>query len=146
MKIQSLLRIKINSQEASAKAPVGPSLGQAGVPIMDFCKKFNSLTEKFFKGIPLNVIIFSYGKQKYDFILRFPDFFYFVRCCLGLQKGSKFPGYSHDFFCIISPYLIYEITNFVKFHDPTKGYLSDLALYSKVLHSLRSMSIFCTLL
>ena len=41
MKIQALIRLKILSSQASSKEPVGPTLGQFGIPIMDFCNKFN---------------------------------------------------------------------------------------------------------
>lgn len=118
MKIQALLRLKINATQASSKEPVGPALGQLGVPIMDFCTKFNGSTQKYFNDTPLNVVVYSYGNQKYDFIIKYPDFSFFVRKCISLIGFSvvKKPGYvvfPMDRFFYLTPYIVYEILFYV---------------------------------
>lgn len=114
MKIHSLLRLKINAAQASSKEPVGPALGQLGIPIMDFCTKFNNSTLKYIADTPLNVIIYSYGNQKYDFIIKYPDFNFFIKKCFFSYNyiPIKNPGYiqyPYERFFYLTPYLLYEV-------------------------------------
>jgi hypothetical protein len=122
MKIQALLRLKILAFQASSKEPVGPALGQLGIPIMDFCTKFNGSTQKYINDTPLNVIIYSYGSQKYDFLIKFPDFSFFIKKCLipfGFLNIKK-PGYiiyPMDKFFYLTPYIIYEVISYCNLNN-----------------------------
>lgn len=140
MKIQALLRLKIIASQASSKEPVGPALGQLGIPIMDFCTKFNGLTQRFFNDTPLNVVIYSYGNQKYDFIIKFPDFNYFVKRCFSNFISYKKPGYftfPMDKLFYITPFLLYEILYYysINYWNNSIVYLKD---YKKLVNSLKS--------
>jgi hypothetical protein len=140
MKIQALLRLKILASQASSKEPVGPALGQLGIPIMDFCTKFNGLTQKYFNDTPLNVVVYSYGSQKYDFIIKFPDFSFFIkRCFIGYIKCKK-PGYltlPMDKLFYLTPFILYEVLLYYSsnLHNNLIVYFKD---YKKLSHSLRS--------
>jgi hypothetical protein len=139
MKIQALLRLKINATQASSKEPVGPALGQLGVPIMDFCTKFNSSTQKYLNDTPLNVVIYSYGNQKYDFLIKYPDFSFFVKKCLiavGFISIKK-PGYISfpiDKFFYLTPYIVYEVINYV--NNVELGV--SFSRYKKLINALKS--------
>lgn len=140
MKIQALIRLKILASQASSKEPVGPTLGQFGIPIMDFCNKFNGLTQKFFNDSPLNVVIYSYGSQKYDFIIKFPDFSFFIKRCFSNFISFKKPGYfvfPMDKLFYVTPYIIYEVLLYY-----SSAYLNNIIVpikdYKKVMHSLKS--------
>lgn len=139
MKIQALLRLKINATQASSKEPVGPALGQLGVPIMDFCTKFNSSTQKYLNDTPLNVVIYSYGNQKYDFLIKYPDFSFFVKKCLiavGFISIKK-PGYISfpiDKFFYLTPYIVYEVINYV--NNVELGV--SFSIYKKLINALKS--------
>nr|YP_010049279.1 60S ribosomal protein L11 [Pleurostomum flabellatum]QPL15621.1 60S ribosomal protein L11 [Pleurostomum flabellatum] len=119
MKLLSLVRLKIFSKEASSKEPVGPTLGQFGIPIMDFCKKFNSITDKFLSRVPLRVVLFNYGGQKYDFIIRFPDFQFFLKLIFGVSEGCKKPKKLNrsNYILPITRYILFELVNYVCLHD-----------------------------
>lgn len=140
MKIQALIRLKILASQASSKEPVGPTLGQFGIPIMDFCNKFNGLTQKYFNDSPLNVVIYSYGSQKYDFIIKFPDFSFFIRRCFVNFISFKKPGYfvfPMDKLFYVTPYIVYEVLLYY-----SNTYLSNAFVmardYKKLVHSLKS--------
>lgn len=147
MKIQALLRLKINAGQATSKEPVGPALGQLGIPIMDFCNKFNSATTKYISDTVLNVVIYSYGNQKYDFIIKFPDFSFFVRKCFLSFVGVKKPGYivfPLNKLYYITPFLLYEL---LLYYNTYSFNMNDVFIseYKRLLHSLKSNGflIFC---
>ena len=47
------VKMRVPAGNATAAPPVGPTLGQAGVNLMDFCKLFNARTQKYKEGIKL---------------------------------------------------------------------------------------------
>ena len=44
-KITGMIKLQIQAGLANPAPPVGPALGQHGVNIMEFCKKFNEQTK-----------------------------------------------------------------------------------------------------
>ena len=44
--VTSQIKLQIPAGKANPAPPVGPSLGQHGVNIMEFCKQFNAKTQK----------------------------------------------------------------------------------------------------
>ena len=55
---KAIIRLKLVANQAKPSPVLGQSLGQYGINIMDFCKKFNSATKNLKDGIivPINVI------------------------------------------------------------------------------------------
>jgi hypothetical protein len=142
MKLHALIRLKVNAHQATSKDPVGPTLGQFGIPIMDFCNKFNQITEKFFGGVPLNVLIFFYGNQKYDFLIQFPDLNYFIKLCYSNSLSIHKPGYFYyDDFFYVTPYMLYEI---LWYYFLMNGQSKDsfFFFYKKFFHSMKSNGLF----
>jgi len=64
--IKSILSLHIYAGLASSKAPLGPTLGQYGIPISDFCTMFNTLTESYNSGLLLHVSVFLYADLGYE--------------------------------------------------------------------------------
>jgi len=62
--ITAKIKIHIPAGEAKPSPPVGPALGQHGVNIMEFCKAFNSQTEKQ-KGFLIPVVITVYQDRTF---------------------------------------------------------------------------------
>src|SRR3990167_7996732 len=55
-KIKTIIKLNIAAGEATAAPPVGPALGQHGLPIMDFVRSFNEKTQEQ-KGTILPAVI-----------------------------------------------------------------------------------------
>lgn len=86
-----MLKLQIEAGKANPAPPVGPALGQKGVNIMDFCKKFNDKTkDKMGKIIP--VVITVYKDKSFTFICKQPPTSFLIRQQLKLKKGARTPG------------------------------------------------------
>ena len=90
-KIKASVKMMIQGGGATPAPPVGSSLGQHGVSIMDFCKKFNAATAKR-KGETVPVFITIYTDRTFDFILKTPPVSELIRKKANLKKGSSNPG------------------------------------------------------
>ena len=70
-KITKKLKLQIAGGKANPAPPVGPALGQAGINIGDFVKKFNDATKEMMGDI-VPVEISVYEDRSYDFVLKTP--------------------------------------------------------------------------
>ena len=89
-KVKTLIKLNIAAGEATAAPPVGPALGQHGLPIMDFVKAFNERTADQ-KGNILPVVITVYEDRTFSFITKKPPVAEAIKKTLGLEKGSGVP-------------------------------------------------------
>jgi len=71
-KITGYLKLQVPAGAANPSPPIGPALGQRGLNIMEFCKAFNSQTQKEEKGTP--------------------PMSFFLKKAANIQSGSKTPG------------------------------------------------------
>lgn len=86
-KIKTYIKLNIPAGVATAAPPVGPALGQHGLPIMEFVKAFNERTaEK--QGNILPVVITVYEDRTFSFITKEPPVAEMIKKTLGLEKGS----------------------------------------------------------
>ena len=92
-KIIKTVKVIAPAGKATPAPPLGPTLGQAGVNIGDFTKKFNDATkDKIGDLIP--VVINVYEDRSYDFILKTPPASSLILKALGKEKGSGKPNTS----------------------------------------------------
>lgn len=89
--IKANVKLQIPAGAATPAPPVGSSLGQHGVNIMDFCKKFNAATVKR-KGETVPVIITIYKDKTFDFILKTPPVSELLKKRANITKGASNPG------------------------------------------------------
>lgn len=90
-KIKGYIKLNIPAGAATAAPPVGPALGQQGVPIMDFVKAFNDKTKEK-AGNLLPVVITVYEDRTFSFITKEPPIAEMVKKALNIQKGSGKAG------------------------------------------------------
>lgn len=93
-KITGYVKLQVPAGQASPSPPIGPALGQAGLNIMDFCKAFNSKTEKLEKGMPCPVVITVYQDKTFEFIIKKPPASFYIKKEANLKKGSGASGIS----------------------------------------------------
>lgn len=90
-KIKTYIKLNIPAGAATAAPPVGPALGQHGLPIMDFVKAFNEKTADK-KGNILPVVITVYEDRTFAFMTKEPPVAEMIKKALGVEKGSGKAG------------------------------------------------------
>jgi large subunit ribosomal protein L11 len=90
-KIKALVKLAIPAGKATPAPPIGPALGQHGVPIMDFCKEFNAKTQKMGDDI-IPVVLTVYEDRSFTFITKTPVTSHLIKKALKVQKGSGVPN------------------------------------------------------
>lgn len=90
-KIKTLIKLNIPGGTATPAPPVGPALGQHGLPIMEFVKAFNDKTAEQ-KGTIIPVVITVYEDRTFSFITKKPPVAEMIKKTLSKEKGSGKPG------------------------------------------------------
>jgi large subunit ribosomal protein L11 len=90
-KINKILKLHIPAGKATPAPPLGPSLAEQGVNIVEFCQKFNDLTKD--KGsytIPIKITV--YEDRTYNIDLGEPLTVELLKEISGIEKGSGEPN------------------------------------------------------
>lgn len=86
-KIIKKVKVSAPAGKATPAPPLGPALGQAGVNIGDFTKKFNDATKNMGNDT-IPVVITVYEDRTYDFVLKTPRASSLILKAAGIEKGS----------------------------------------------------------
>ncbi len=89
--IRANLKMKIPAGRASAAPPVGSTLGQYGVNMMDFINPFNDMTRDM-QGATVTAHITVYTDKTMKFRVVGMPTDDRIRAALGIQKGSGKPN------------------------------------------------------
>lgn len=85
--IAKKLKLVIPAGKATPAPPVGPALGQAGINIGDFVKKFNDATAAMAGDlVPTEITV--YADRTFDFILKTPPASSLLFRAAGVEQGS----------------------------------------------------------
>ena len=86
-KVKAMIKLYCPAGQANPAPPVGPALGQHGVNIMEFCKKFNEET-KGKEGLVLPAVITVYEDRSFTFIIKSPPVSVLLKQACGIAKAS----------------------------------------------------------
>lgn len=89
--VKANLKMKIRAGQASAAPPVGSTLGQYGVNMMDFINPFNDATKEM-QGATVTAHITVYEDRTMSFRVVGAPTDDLIRAKLGIQKGSGRPN------------------------------------------------------
>lgn len=90
-KVTSVIKLNIPAGKGNPSPPVGPALGQAGINMMEFLKKFNEMTAPQM-GYVLPVVITVFEDRSYNFVVKQPLMSALIKKAMGIESGSKTPG------------------------------------------------------
>jgi len=90
--IQTYIKLQVPAGTATPSPPVGPALGQYGLPLMDFCNAFNARTKEMEQGMPCPVVITVYEDKTFDFIIKTTPASILIKKAAGIPKGSGTPN------------------------------------------------------
>ena len=89
-KLITQIKLQIPGGAATPAPPIGPALGQHGLPIGDFVNQFNSATQDR-RGEIVPVIINVYEDRSFDFITKTAPASDMIKKAAKIQKGSGNP-------------------------------------------------------
>jgi large subunit ribosomal protein L11 len=89
--VKANLKMKIKGGQASAAPPVGSTLGQHGVNMMDFIQPFNDATKDLMgQDLTVHITIYEDRTMSWRYVTTPTDDR--IRKALGIQKGSGKPN------------------------------------------------------
>ncbi|MBL7080968.1 MAG: 50S ribosomal protein L11 [Candidatus Omnitrophica bacterium] len=104
--IKAQIKLHVPAGAANPAPPVGPTLGQHGVNIMQFCKQFNEQT-KDKENLILPVVISVYKDRSFTFIIKSPPTSILLKRAANLAKASATAG--RDSIGVVSKKQVEEI-------------------------------------
>ena len=85
------IKLQCTGGQATPAPPVGPALGQHGLPIGEFVQKFNERT-KDQMGTTIPVVISVYADRSFDFIVKTPPAAVLIKKAANIALGSGTPN------------------------------------------------------
>ncbi len=89
-KLVTKIKLQIQGGAATPAPPVGPALGQHGLNIAEFVKRFNEATQDR-RGEVVPLIISVYEDRSYTFITKIAPASELIKKAAKLEKGSGKP-------------------------------------------------------
>ena len=88
--VMAKIKLQCPGGQATPAPPVGPALGQHGVNIGEFVRRFNDATRDA-QGVTIPVEITVYRDRSFDFITKSPPAAVLLKRAAGIAKGSGTP-------------------------------------------------------
>lgn len=88
--VTGVIKLNIPAGKGTPAPPVGPALGQAGINMMEFLKKFNEMTAPQM-GFVLPVEITVFSDRSYAFVVKQPLTSDLIKRAAGIEKGAANP-------------------------------------------------------
>jgi large subunit ribosomal protein L11 len=89
-RVTANIKLNIPAGKGTPAPPVGPALGQAGINMMEFLKKFNEMTAPQM-GFVLPVEITVFEDRSYAFVVKQPLTSDLIKRAAGIEKGASNP-------------------------------------------------------
>jgi len=86
-KVKTVIKLYCPAGAANPAPPVGPALGQHGVNIMEFCKRFNEETRGR-EGLILPAVITVFEDRSFTFVIKSPPVSVLLKQACGIAKAS----------------------------------------------------------
>jgi large subunit ribosomal protein L11 len=89
--IKAIVKVQLDGGQAKPSPPLGPALGQHGVPIMDFVRDFNAKTaDKMGEKLP--TVITIYEDRSFTYVVKSPPAAVLLMKAAGMTQGSSRPS------------------------------------------------------
>lgn len=89
-RVSKVLKLQLPAGKATPAPPVGPTLGQTGINIQQFCMQFNEKTKDMIGNI-VPAVITVYEDRSFSFITKTPPAADLLKKAAGIAKGAATP-------------------------------------------------------
>ena len=89
--VMAIIKLQCPGGQATPAPPVGPALGQHGVNIGEFVRKFNDKTREA-NGLIIPVVVTVFKDRTFKFVLKSPPASVLLKKAAGVVKGSGEPN------------------------------------------------------
>lgn len=89
--VMAKIKLQCAGGQATPAPPVGPALGQHGVNIGEFVRRFNDKTRDA-QGMIIPVEITVYRDRSFDFVTKSPPASVLLKKAAGIAKGANNPS------------------------------------------------------
>jgi large subunit ribosomal protein L11 len=127
------IKITIPAQNATITPPLGPILGQFGINIIDFCKKFNEKTKIFDNDVMLITLITLYKNKTFSFEIIEPTL------CFLLYEAASLK--ENDILNKISLNILFKLLIFKRKQLFKKNKEINIKILKSIFGTLKSMHI-----
>jgi len=131
-------RATIESSAASTAAPLGPSLGQLQIPLVEFCDSFNEVSVAHYNdSVDLSVQLEKY-ESKYIYNIQFPTVNFLLKQ-LYLFYDFDLENYVYDYYSVLLEDLWFIIRIFSSVNSFEKFKSAQLVfgyLYSSIVRKI----------
>lgn len=146
--LEVYVKLNINSMEASSKEPIGPTLGQYGVPINDFCNVFNTNSSIYEEQVPLRAHVLIYTDKTFELDIKIPTISYFLKTSLLIEdidlfKSKRKAGFidlRNNFLPIYDKNTLYTILKYIS--DNLIFIINLKSFFKKTIGIIRSSGFF----
>jgi ribosomal protein L11 len=138
-KIEVLIKFNIFSGEASSKEPIGPTLGQYGVPVNDFCNIFNTLTNNFKEKTLIRTKIIVFSDLSFEVSIQLPSIFLFLKNSFdkiyenifNLKRKAGYFNIDNEYLISFDKKIIYIIIKYISTLEFNK-IINKKSLFKKI--------------
>ncbi len=138
-KIEVLIKFNIFSSEASSKEPIGPTLGQYGVPVNDFCDIFNNLTNEFKEKTLIRTRVIVFSDHSFEISIQLPSIFLFLKNSFNkiyenifnLKRKAGYFDLNYEYLISFDKKIIYIIIMYIS-NLGIKKILNKKSLFKKI--------------
>ena len=89
-RVSKVVKLQLPAGKATPAPPVGPTLGQTGINIQQFCLQFNERTKDMIGNV-VPAIITVYEDRSFTFITKTPPAADLLKKAAGINSGSSNP-------------------------------------------------------
>lgn len=89
--VMARIKLQCPGGQATPAPPVGPALGQHGVNIGEFVKKFNDATRKE-NGLTIPCVVTVFGDRTFEIVYKSPPASVLLKQAAGVVKGAGEPN------------------------------------------------------
>ncbi|MCK9536907.1 MAG: 50S ribosomal protein L11 [Bacilli bacterium] len=87
-RVSKVVKLQLPAGKATPAPPVGPTLGQTGINIQQFCMQFNEKTKDMIGNV-VPAIITVYEDRSFTFITKTPPAADLLKKAAGISSGSS---------------------------------------------------------